>query len=330
MHKQLPVWQLIEQSLYNDTAVMLLYVLESNGSSPGRQGFAMCVNANGQMQGSIGGGIMEYKLVEMAREELKAVGKSIYHTQVKKQVHNKTATNNQSGMICSGEQTILLYQVKKTDTDTVKSIVESLQQNRNGLLRLRPYKLHFDGTVVPERDFYFNHELEDNWIYEEKTGYKNQLCIIGGGHCSLTLSRLMNTMDFYISLYDEREGLNTMQHNRHAHEKHIVDNYQNIAELVTDAPNKYVVVMTQGYRTDLIVIKALHGKHFKYVGLLGSTRKVDKLFNDLKNEGIDDDWISNIYTPVGLPVNSQTPEEIAVSIAAEIIAVKNAHNKNTL
>ena len=99
MQKQLQIWQFIHKSLQADIPVMLLYVLESNGSSPGRQGFFMAVNKDGEMHGSIGGGIMEHKFVEMAKDKLKH---NMDSTSVKKQVHDKSAANNQSGMICSG------------------------------------------------------------------------------------------------------------------------------------------------------------------------------------------------------------------------------------
>ena len=70
--KSIATWKLISSSLDKGIAVMLLYVLESSGSSPGRQGFFMAVNDAGDMEGSIGGGIMEHKLVEMAKEKLRA------------------------------------------------------------------------------------------------------------------------------------------------------------------------------------------------------------------------------------------------------------------
>src|SRR5258706_11525010 len=93
-------WMLIDRSLEKKVAVMLLYVLESSGSSPGRQGFFMAVNANGEMEGSIGGGIMEHKFVEMARERLLAVSHEPLAADIKKQFHDKVAAKNQSGMIC--------------------------------------------------------------------------------------------------------------------------------------------------------------------------------------------------------------------------------------
>src|ERR1051325_9012711 len=113
MNNQLSVWRLIVDSLQKNIPVMLLYVLESKGSSPGRQGFFMAVNAKEEMEGSIGGGIMEHKFVEMANDQLRAANNELHAGSIKKQFHDKTAAKNQSGMICSGEQTILLYTENK-------------------------------------------------------------------------------------------------------------------------------------------------------------------------------------------------------------------------
>src|SRR4051812_15344472 len=99
MKKQLAIWQLISDSVQNEVPVMLLYVLDSKGSSPGRQGFFMAVTANGELSGSIGGGIMENKFVDLAKENLKHDNPELY---VRKQIHDKRAAKNQSGMICSG------------------------------------------------------------------------------------------------------------------------------------------------------------------------------------------------------------------------------------
>src|SRR5213075_135430 len=99
MNKQLLPWRLIADSLQQHIPVMLLYVLESSGSSPGRQGFFMAVNANGEMEGSIGGGMMEHKFVEMARERLKNIEQGTRNNKqgsIRKQVHDKSAAKDQS------------------------------------------------------------------------------------------------------------------------------------------------------------------------------------------------------------------------------------------
>src|SRR5688572_21707650 len=119
MNKQLVIWQLIHRSLLHDMPVMLLYVLESKGSSPGRQGFFMAVNAQGEMEGSIGGGIMEHKFIEMAKGMLNDIDNST-GAGIKKQIHDKSAAKNQSGMICSGEQTNFLYRLQREDIMSVE------------------------------------------------------------------------------------------------------------------------------------------------------------------------------------------------------------------
>ncbi len=322
MNKGLAVWQLIDVSLEKNIPVMLLYVLQSNGSSPGRQGFFMAVNANAEMKGSIGGGIMEHKFVEVAKGMLKSSSIQYPASSIKKQVHDKTVANNQSGMICSGEQTILLYPIKKEDEGTVQQIIASLEQNENGMLELSPNGISLS-SYIPTTDFYFAMQSDNDWLYQEKIGCKNHLYIIGAGHCALALCQLMYKMDFHIHLYDDRENLNTFLQNSFVQEKKLVNDYTALKDLIPSGNNHYVVIMTFGYRTDSIAIKALLQKQFKYQGVLGSSSKMRKLFTDFEAEGIDQNKLNQIHTPIGLQIKSETPEEIAVSIAAEIISVKN-------
>ena len=97
------------------------------GSGPGRQGFFMAVNANGEMAGSIGGGIMEHKFVELAKEKL---SDKRTRSQIKKQLHDKSAAKDRSGMICSGEQTVLIYPVSREDEEVISAIIKCLEKNK--------------------------------------------------------------------------------------------------------------------------------------------------------------------------------------------------------
>ncbi len=321
--KNIATWKLIDSSLDKGIAVMLLYVLGSNGSSPGRQGFFMAVNETAQMEGSIGGGIMEHKFVEMAKQRLE--GQEENEQEIRKQYHDKSAATNQSGMICSGEQTILLYRIKQSELTIIQNIIQSLEQHQNGTLTLSPGGINFS-IAIPEKDFHFEMRSDNDWRYVEKTGYKNKLSIVGGGHCALALSKLMSNMDFYIRVYDDRQALKTMLENNAAHEKHFVNDYTELKELVSPGPNDYVVIMTFGYRTDDIAIGALIENEFAFFGVLGSRAKMKKMMIAYRNQGIKEELLQRIHASVGLLIKSQTPEEIAVSIAAAIIAVKN---KNT-
>jgi xanthine dehydrogenase accessory factor len=321
MTKQSQVWKFIFQNLQHEIPVVLLYVVESAGSSPGRQGFFMAVNARHIMKGSIGGGIMEHKFVEMAKELLLHAG---HHDEVilKRQVHDKSAAKDQSGMICSGEQTIILYTVRSSDIKTVEKITDCLSRGEQGTLRLSPGKTEFNNKPC-DKQYRFEKRSESDWLYEETIGICDQIHIIGGGHCALALSRIMRMMDFFVHVYDDRPMLNTMLQNEAAHKKTTVEHYNELAELIRPDSNAYVVIMTFGYRTDDIALRALVNNTFRYLGVLGSKNKIEKMFNDYRAEGWSEEKLASINAPIGMNIKSETPEEIAISIAAEIIKVKH-------
>ena len=342
MNKELELWQFVAERLRRNEAVMLLVVAESSGSSPGRQGYKMAVGSDGELIGSIGGGVMEVNLVEGARTLLSASPQSgdtasepgavatglptgEFRPLVKEQVHRKNAANP-SGMICSGKQTVIFRLLLPDDAKPVDGIIDALNSRRPERLTISRQELSVEppSDETQNSDLYFEKRSDTDFIFSEKLGFKNDLYIVGGGHCALALSELMSKMDFHISLFDDRPDLNTIDKNRFAHKIAIIDTYETISNYIPSGDNVYVIVMTLGYRSDGIVIRKLLDKEFKYFGVLGSKAKMVTLLNVLKGEGVPGETLEKIHTPIGLPINSRTPEEIAISIAAEIIAVKNA------
>lgn len=322
MTKQLQVWKFILQNLQQEIPVVLLYVVESIGSSPGRQGFFMAVNTRHIMKGSIGGGIMEHKFVEMAKELLLQATGHYKDTILKRQVHDKSVSKDQSGMICSGEQTIILYIFQQPDLKAIEKITDCLSRMEQGTLRLLPGKIEFINQPAEQR-YRFEKYSDDNWLYEETIGVCEQVHIIGGGHCAAALSRVMRMMDFEVYVYDNRPMLNTMLQNEAAHKKIIVEHYEELRDLIGEDEHAYVVIMTFGYRTDDIALRALIDKKFKYLGVLGSKNKIEKIFTEYRAEGWSEEKLALLHAPIGLNIKSETPEEIAISIAAEIIKVKH-------
>ena len=313
--KALPIWRLALSSLNRDTPAILLYVVDSKGSSPGRQGFFMVVNVQGEMEGSIGGGIMEHKFTELAKDRL-LQRQDI--TSLRRQIHDKEALKDQSGMICSGEQTNLIYRLAPSDRSPLEQLISSLEKNKNGTLHLSPRGIAFS-PQPPEIDSRFQYSSESEWHYHQRTGYAASLLIIGGGHVALAFSRIMRTMDFYITLFDDRLELRSITRNQYVHECIVLNDYNELASLITPKPAQYIVVMTQGYRTDDLAVRALLSMDFCYFGLLGSNAKVEKMLAAYRAEGITEERLNRLSAPAGLSIHSQTPEEIAISIAAEII-----------
>lgn len=330
--------------------VMLLIVAESSGSSPGRQGYKMAIGSDGELMGSIGGGVMEVNLVEQSKKILaETVGREDGERPVplaatdgvlqksapnkserdiaflKSQIHQKRS-RTPSGMICSGQQTVIFRKLDPDDLPTVEGILQSLTNRERKILAISNTYIRI-AENTGDMDFEFQTHSDTQFVFREHLGHKKELFIIGGGHCALALSELMSKMDFYIRLYDDRPELNTLDKNRFVHEKHIIESYEKIGDIIPSGSNSYVVVMTLGYKSDETVITQLIDKDFKYFGVLGSRAKMATLLKELSKEGIDQARLKQIHTPIGLPINSHTPEEIAVSIAAEIIKVKNSARK---
>lgn len=299
---------------------MLLVVAESRGSSPGRAGYKMAVAANGELCGSVGGGVMEVNLVELAKSRVPSL-----KSQVIEQVHRKDSPNS-SGMICSGRQTVILKQLTSHDLPTVERLIEHLESISPAAFEISNLGFQFIESTTNRNKTFFMRDGE-NFVYQEMLDQRDELIIIGGGHCALALSELASRLSFRISILDDRPGLNTIAKNEFADSVTIIDSYENIGEQLSQGNDVYVVVMTLGYRSDAIVMRGLIDHEFKYFGVLGSKAKMSTLMSELRSEGFDQDKLARIHTPIGLPINSRTPDEIAVSIAAEIIAVRNGRSQ---
>jgi xanthine dehydrogenase accessory factor len=313
------IWEFIYNQLENKQKVILMIVIESRGSSPGRQGFKMAVSENSKMEGSIGGGIMEYQMVELAKKMFKKP----FQPFIKRQNHNKKAEKDQSGMICSGHQVITFYALNwdKITKNMIADIVDCLNANCKQTLSVLPNRI-FLSEQKQTTQYKSKITDENNWEYHEIISYKNEMYIIGGGHVGLALSEIMRFLDFYIHVIDDRENLNTMKQNRFAHRKHHLD-YSKIADFIPEGNNIYVVIMTHKHLSDKEALKNLIRKNVKYLGFMGSKTKVRKIFEQLQNEGFSKEELKKIYSPIGIDIKSETPQEIAVSIAAEIIKIKN-------
>lgn len=296
-------WNYIAAHLKKGENLCLLVVINSIGSSPGRKGFKMFVSENGYMGGSIGGGFMEQKLVELAKSKL---AKGSFKPFQKKQIHRKDVAKDQSGMICSGEQTVAFYYL---NSDAVSLVNKIIEQKRGTL-------------TFTDKQIHLNKETKETIWLSEPVNTQPTVYIIGGGHVGLALSQTMKQLDFRVVVMDNREGLQTMQENQFADELKVVD-YDCIENDIAEGENSYVVLVSFGFRTDEQVLRRLLGKRYKYLGMMGSKEKIKQLLLNLKADGFSEELIARIKTPIGLQIHSKTPAEIAISIAAEIVGVRN-------
>ncbi len=312
------IWNFIKEEIDNHHNVTIITVVERNGSSPGIVGFKMAVSETGAMNGSIGGGVMEYNMVELAKKKAINGEKCSF---IKKQIHTPDAGKDKSGLMCSGEQTHAFSVLNHEDLTMINKIISKLDVGENGTFNQDYQGIHFDENNHVDTISY-SYQNDENWKYEEQIGIKPTLYIFGAGHVSIPLSEIFRAIDFNVIVYDNRNELSTFEQNNHAHRKEIID-YKDAAKYVPDGENSYAVIMTVGHKSDELVLEKLINKNLKYLGMIGSKNKIKTIFDSLKSKGIAEQALAKVDSPIGLSINSKTTPEIAISIAAKVIQVKN-------
>jgi xanthine dehydrogenase accessory factor len=157
-----------------------------------------------------------------------------------------------------------------------------------------------------------------------------RLFIFGGGHVSLSLSQTAHQAGFEIVVVDDRESFANRERFPVAAEIHA--SFEDAFEKIRPNSSSYLVIVTRGHKDDLRVLKWAAGTPARYIGMIGSKRKVLAVYRVLEKEGISVEKLARVHAPVGLDIGAQTPEEIAVSIVAELIAIRRgagalAHKK---
>ena len=317
--KELDLWIFIYNKINKNIKTNLLIVADSSLSSPGKSGFKMAVSEDVETYGSIGGGIMEFDILNEIRGTFVQSEPVNF---IRKLHHSKTKDGNSSGLICGGTQTLIVFTLTLEHRDTIKSIIDSLEQQIAGILQINPSGINFEKQNSNDKDITLFFESEKIWQYEENIGLLNTVYIIGGGHVGLALSHAMSTLDFYVVTFDQREDIITMKQNTYAHKK-IVSPYENVNNYIKESKKSYAVIVTPNHDGDKEALRSIITMDLRYIGMMGSSKKSQSIFNHLKEEGIDPSLFKKVNTPVGLEIEAESPEEIAISIAAEIIKIKN-------
>ena len=310
-------WKHVLNKLQDNQKIYVLTVIENFGSSPGRKGFKMLVAQNKFIYGSVGGGVMEFSLVEEAQQLLQENNSPTF---IKKQIH-KGNIKDGSGMICSGEQTVAFHCLDTNHIPIIQNILNCLQNGEKGTLNLTPTSFSFSNKSI-ENQFDYQINTTDDWFFKEHIGFKETLYIVGGGHVGVAVSELFIKLDFHVVIFDNRENLNTLENNKFAHQKHIID-YNNISTYIPKGNASYIAIMTNKYTDDKLVLSKLLKNNYKFMGVLGSKAKLKTMWDVLLQDGFTQEEINTVHAPIGISIKSETPEEIAISIAAQIIQVKN-------
>lgn len=199
------------------------------------------------------------------------------------------------------------------ENDAAGKARESLRTRR---ARVATYELSSD--VAEETGLICGGRME---VFIEPLDPAPRLYIVGAGHVSQHLARMAADVGFRVLVIDDRQQFASAERFPAASDVIVedIESYLRSAEIPASA---FVVVVTRGHRHDLDALRAVAGRPLRYLGMIGSRAKVKQIADALVVDGAPAEWLRTIHAPIGLRIGAITPEEIAVSIVAELIAVR--------
>ena len=287
---------------------VLATIVWDDGSAPRGKGSQMLVGESGLLSGTIGGGAVELRSIQLAQAMLAGEPVPVLH-------EFKLNKSGELGMVCGGDVTVLLTAAPLADTAWDTMAAEVLRRVRG---RIPGYlTLPMDGSTPCVTDE--PETAADRLSLPLPVG--ERALIFGAGHIARALTPLLRTVGFRPVVFDDRPGFAVPENFPQADET-ICGDYERIDDYLTITPEDYVVIMTNGHEHDFQVEVQVLRKTTAYVGVIGSRKKTAFVNQRLREAGIGEEAIAFVHTPVGTAIKAVTPEEIAVSITGEMICVR--------
>ncbi|MBS1519307.1 MAG: XdhC family protein [Bacteroidetes bacterium] len=326
--KELQIWNFILTELKKKNKIILYCVAGHEKGSPGKTGFKMAVSSSGDFTGSIGGGIMEYGIIKKCIKNFPDVNS---YSKAERYFHHKGKLPDEleipsanSGLICAGSQLLLSVSITAADLPEIKKLTESfnIRKPLKIIISSKGFRTSAHGRRNSGR-YLFQFKSINSWKFTEDLSFAETVLIAGAGHVGTSLSRLMYDLGFNVVLYDDRKDL-IIKNNMPDGINVIIDSYSKIRKQIIDPLKTYAVIVTTGFESDREVLFQLADKNLKYLGLMGTGAKIRKIFSEAAKQGVRRDLLRKVKAPAGIEIQSSTPEEISVSIAAEIIRLRNS------
>ncbi len=321
--------------------LVLLTVIASSGSTPRGAGARMLMGRSGRICGTIGGGAVEYRSQQLAMQVLDERGSMAHDFSLTKDdVQNL-------GMICGGAVNVFFSFIPAHDEHClhIAAKAEELFKkgdelwllsdlNNEGRLGLYSRSTGFVGLEL-EDDFRHNlsrqpRRVQENGldVYAEQINSSGRVYIFGCGHVAQELVPVLSHVGFRCVAMDDREEFARAELLPGAEEVKLID-FARIADFVDITAEDYACVMTRGHAYDAIVQAQLLMTGACYIGVIGSKAKKAGVYKKLKEEyGFADEVFERITSPIGLDIKAETPAEIAISIAGQMIELRARRSRN--
>ncbi|MEE9211893.1 MAG: XdhC/CoxI family protein [Phycisphaeraceae bacterium] len=269
-------------------------VVNARGSTPQPSGALMLVDDAANIYGTVGGGCVE---AEIRRRAFQMLNRGETGLMRFKLDHDYGWDD---GLICGG--TLELAVAPLPDPDELDRVVSDIEQHRATSLTL-----HLQTEGEPAN---FTLSLPP----------RERLYIAGAGHVGQAIARHGLRLDFDVTVFDDRPDMLK----RFAPDE-VTQVSGDIAAQLANAPidrDTYCIIVTRGHRHDEQALEAVLGRGAKYIGMIGSRRKVKLVFDDLIDRGVPRQELAKVHAPIGLDIDAVTVEEIAVSIVAQLVKVR--------
>ena len=326
------LFQSAVRSLEKKEDLVLAVIIERKGSTPRGEGAAMLVGADGRIGGTIGGGAIEYHAQRMAEKLIEEKHCAVEH------FYLKPNEVQELGLVCGGDVTVAFCYLK-ADMYSITLLEEALRlyekdeefwmildtgSKENIKISFYSKMDGIKGSVVPSevkeylKDKPVLTDIQGETYFTWKLKNLSRVYIFGGGHVSQALVPVLAAVDFKCTVLEDREEFGRKELFPDAEDVKLID-IRNIAAAVQITAHDFVCIMTRGHKDDLEVQAQVLKTEACYIGVIGSRRKKAAVFSKLKERGFTDADLDRVITPIGLDIGAETPAEIAVSIAAEMI-----------
>jgi xanthine dehydrogenase accessory factor len=197
---------------------------------------------------------------------------------------------------------------------------------REAITNRKPQLVHYelDDDFAQETGLVCGGQMS---VYIEPVEPSPELYVVGAGHVGYNLATMAQNVGFQVHVIDDREKFASRERFPDAAEV-VTEDIPSWLERAPIPPHAYVVIVTRGHNNDLDALRALAPRELRYLGLIGSKAKVARIQDQLIAEGMPKELLTQINAPIGLDIGAVTPQEIAVSILAELIAVKHGKVKS--
>jgi xanthine dehydrogenase accessory factor len=197
---------------------------------------------------------------------------------------------------------------------------------REAITNRRPQLVHYElsDDFAQETGLICGGQMD---VYIEPIEPSPELYVVGAGHVGYHLAKLAHEVGFRVHVVDDREKFANRERFPNATEV-VAEDIPTWIERTRIPPHAYVVIVTRGHTNDLEALRALAPRDLRYLGLIGSRAKVARIYDALTADQMPADLLRNVHAPIGLDIGAVTPQEIAVSILSELIAVKHGKMKS--